>query len=97
MTITDLYNISQALYSVQKANGELEVSDLVHDEALLEIYDSLDSQQLQNLDQFVRNHRELYESFPSHYQSKEDMQQREYIIESIEEKIREDLTSIFDL
>lgn len=95
MTIQDIYNISQAIYASEQKQAQVDASDIISGYPdLLDIYESLTSAQLKELEEFVQRNIDLYEEYPTQHQSEEDMIQRKRVINEIEEKLRKELTSI---
>lgn len=89
MDILDAYHIALAAYSSQQVSNEGHSSDIYDflNEETEPIWESLSNAQQTELEDFARKNVDLFDSFPSSYQNDEDMELREEVIETIQEKL----------
>lgn len=101
MEVVEAVNISLAIYHHQQMEAEGHPSHLTdflqEGSDLEELWSNLTSVQQKAFEDFVRKNATLYGDFPEHYSTEEDMEERQAILEKIEDKLFDELSSIMDL
>lgn len=96
MDITDAYQIALAANSHQKMENEGFPSSIYDyfNEEIEEIWEGLSETQQDAFKKFAVKNANLFEAFPEQHLTEEDMEERQYAIEKIEDRIYDELSSV---